>query len=275
MKKRFLVGAVVMGMSVFMLSACNNAAQPETAEATEAVAENAEATETEAAEENTEATEAEAAEENTEATEAEAVEENIEVTEESAEGDENAPANEFESRVGKLEFESQEEIIGLLEGDEAYAIVDIKGCDEPVLLVTDSTYDNLDGNRATIDATPYTKKPNGMYTADSTLYSGGTANPLAIDDDGVIYCLTHHSIEKTCYGDNGTGTPAIMDMEYIYIEEFDDNGEPKQMGGFIRTENTVIDNDGAEVNPDDIDLYYKGYEDYEKAAVINFTVADN
>ena len=205
---------------------------------------------------------------------------NIEVIDENTNGEVqeseewiDAPSSAVEERVGKTSFDSYDEIIGLLEGDEAYALVDVKGYDGQVLLITDSTYDNLDGNRATIEATPYTLKSNGKVTADSALFSGGTATPLAIDDEGEILLATHHTFEKDCYGTNGTDDTALMVMTYIYVDTFDEEGRPATVGGFVRTENTVIDNDGTEVDSTDVELFDKMYEDYGKAHIINFTVA--
>lgn len=184
------------------------------------------------------------------------------------------PSNEFESRVGRTEFESYDEIIGMLEGDEAYALVDVKGADEPVLLVAEWAYDNLDGNFATTEATPYTKKSNGKVTSDSAMVTGGTANPIAIDDEGILYCATHHTMGKYCYGTNGTDDTAVMAMEYIYVEEFDDNGDPKTVGGFYRTENTVIDNDGTSLEPGDVDKFWELYNEYNNTHVVGFTLVE-
>lgn len=243
MKKKVL--AVMFAMSMMALaSACG--AQPET-----------EVTETEVTEEVSETTE------ETQDVQSEAVVE---------EEDMGAyPANDFEARVGKTEFESYDEIIGLLEGDEAYTYANVKGYDGQVLLITSATYDNLDGNFATTECTFYSMKPNGTCTADSMLFSGGTANPLAIDEEGIIYAVTHSSVEKDCYGENGTDSPALMVLAYAYIDEYDDNGNAKTVSGFIRTENTVVDNEGEEIAADDVEAFDKLMADYGKTSVIGFT----
>lgn len=181
------------------------------------------------------------------------------------------PANDFEDRVGKTSFESYDEIIGLLEGDEAYAYVDVKGYDGQVLLVASNVYDDLLGHFATIDCTPYTRKLSGEITADSAIYSDSTATPIAIDDEGIIYMATHMSMEKTCYGENGTANPAMMSLAYVYTEERDDNGVPKSVGGFVRTKNSVVDDDIRDVNPDEIDLLSQMFDEYSNTEVINFT----
>lgn len=183
------------------------------------------------------------------------------------------PSNEFEERVGKYAFESYDEILGLMEGAESYAYVDVLGADEPILLVTSYTYDNLDGNRAAIDATPYLKYPDGKYKAGSVLVSGSTATPLAMSDDGCIFVATHSTIGKYCLGENGTDVPGIMTLVYAY-EEISEELKPESYGGFIREKNTVIDNDGTPIAEDDDQTIKDLFAEYEKAQVINFTPID-
>lgn len=182
------------------------------------------------------------------------------------------PSNAFEERIGKYSFESYDEIIGLLEGDEAYALINVKGYDGQVLLVAESTYDDLLGHMATIDCTPYTMKANGLVTADSILSSGGTATPISIDSDGVIYTVTHVEVGKNCYGENGTENPALMMLAAVYTDGFDDNGEPTSVGGFLRTKNSLVDDDIRFIEENETDVFKQLYADYEKTEVISFTV---
>lgn len=53
-------------------------------------------------------------------------------------GVEDYPANEMEARVGKTSFASYDELISLLDENEAYGYATIKGCDQEVLLVYSS-----------------------------------------------------------------------------------------------------------------------------------------
>ena len=184
------------------------------------------------------------------------------------------PSNEFEERVNKFSFDSYDEIIDLLEGGEAYAYVDLLGYDEPVLLVTSYTFDNLDGNRAAIDATPYFKYPDGYVKAGSILVSGSTATPLAMADDGCIVVATHNTVQKFCVGENGTDIPGLMVMKYVYATYDPDTLEVESYGGFVRDKNTVIDNDGVEIASDDEKAYKDAFAEYEECKVIGFTVAD-
>ena len=184
------------------------------------------------------------------------------------------PSNAFEERTGKTSFSSYDEIIGLLEGEEAYALVNIKGYDGEVLLVAENTFDDLLGHIATTECTPYTLKSDGKCSADSLLYSGGTATPLAIDNDGVVFAVTHTSVEKSCYGENGTDNASIMILASVYADELDDNGTPKSVSGFTRTKNSVVDDDSKFLEGDEVDLFKKLYAEYEKAEPISFTRVD-
>lgn len=181
------------------------------------------------------------------------------------------PSNGFEERVGKTTFTSYDEIIDLLAGDEAYALVDVKGYDGKVLLVADYTYDDLLGHIATIECTPYTVKANGECTADSLIVSGGTATPIALDSDGVICTATHSSVEKYCYGDNGTDSRSVMMLAAVSTDEFDDNGNPKTVSGFVRTKNSLIDDDNVFLEGNEVDILEDLFKEYEKAEPISFT----
>ena len=193
---------------------------------------------------------------------------------EAVEGDmgaEDYPSNNLEERVGKTSFDSYDEIIGLLEGDEAYALVDIKGYDGQVLLVAESAYDDQLGHMATTECTPYTMKANGKVTADSLLFTGGTATPVAIDKEGNVFTATHQSIDKQCYGENGSDNNAMMMMASVSASELDDKGMPKSVSGFKRTKNSVIDDDSVFLDENDTELWKQLWAEYEKAEPVNFT----
>ncbi|MDO4966084.1 MAG: hypothetical protein Q4E51_05190 [Lachnospiraceae bacterium] len=181
------------------------------------------------------------------------------------------PSNAFEERVGKYYFDSYDEIIGLLEGDEAYALVDIKGYDGQVLLVAESAYDDLLGHMATVECTPYTIKADGRASADSLLVSGGTATPLAMDKEGCVFTASHQEVNKQCYGENGTDNSAMMMMASVRSEDLDDNGIPKSVSGFMRTKNSLVNDDNVFLNGDEIEVWTQLWAEYEKAEPISFT----
>ena len=70
--------------------------------------------------------------------------------------------------------EQYDEVISQLNSDQWYAFADINK-DYDVLLVADGTYDNLDGNMVTIDATLYGLDDNGKPFELGTVQSSGTA----------------------------------------------------------------------------------------------------
>ena len=97
--------------------------------------------------------------------------------------------------------------------DESAPSIDITGCDtftqivdtklsdgmgyanekiggEDVLLVSSGTYDNLDGNMASIDAAVFIYK-DGKIEEAGKVCCGGTAYPLAIKDD-LLYTASNH-----------------------------------------------------------------------------------
>lgn len=181
---------------------------------------------------------------------------------------------ETNDTVEQKEYESYDEIIGLLNENEAYSLVNVKGYDGKVLLVSSGTFDNGDGKTmAAIDAVVYTMKSNGTVTSDMELSSPGTAYPLSIDKDGLLYCYGPDSVQKLCYGENGTSDVAIMIMTYISVIEDDEEGRPSKVSGFYRNPSitSIIDNDSTEYAEDDIDAFDKAFKDFENANVINFT----
>ena len=191
-------------------------------------------------------------------------------------GEEIIPNNFMEERVGKDTFDSYDEIISCLQPGEAYAYVDVYGGDEPVLMITDYTYDNLDGNMAAIEASPYIKLSDGKYAFGGLLFTQGTATPIAVSDDGMIYLADHHEVTVECLGENGTDVKGFMVMKYVYetFEDLDDGTVATTYGGFVRDKNTVVDNDGVEVAEDNGDELAKAFEEYAACKPVNFTVVE-
>ena len=124
--------------------------------------------------------------------------------------------------------------------DEYAPNIDISGCDtftqivdkkltegmgyandrignEDVLLVCTQTYDNLDGNMASIDAAVFMYRDGAPFEA-GRVCSGGTAYPLAIKD-GILYAGSNHWVCKY----------TIKDDKLVIIEKaavvYDENGE--------------------------------------------------
>ena len=150
------------------------------------------------------------------------------------------------------------DIIDNLTDDQWYAFAAIgKGVD--VLLVTDYTYDNLDGNMAAIDATIYAPNKDGEVIEYTKMQAAGTAYPLAVYDD-CLYVCTGHSVHK-CFVDSENG--ALTTKEYAG-ETFDTDGNATY--SYLSLEEETEGED-----PDDSRLK-KLFDEYNNhATVINFS----
>lgn len=170
----------------------------------------------------------------------------VEETAETAEATVNAP---FLSATEKYN-----EFISELSDDKYYAFAD--ACqDYDLLLVTDGVYDNLDGNMATIDATVYGLDEAGDVVELGTVYSNGTAYPLAVYDGCLIYGGNHHM--GMSFVENGN-----MITKLDATEEFDTSGNATYY---------LFDLDNQfEGEVEDDSKLMEMYELYSQATVINF-----
>ena len=177
------------------------------------------------------------------------------------------PNGFIEEKIQKNEFDSYEEVISYLEAGQAYTYVDVLGSDEPVLLVTEGTYDNQDGinDAVSILAYVYVQNENGV-SCSSMIASEGTAYPIALKD-GLLYTAGGHMVEADCISQE---THALMVKAYVY-EDFDDNGTAHYTG-FVRSSNQVYE-DGKEIDDADEDHQYQAlWDEYTSAEIVNFTV---
>ncbi len=177
------------------------------------------------------------------------------------------PNSFIEEKIQKNEFDSYEEVISYLEAGQAYTYVDVLGSDEPVLLVTEGTYDNQDGKNdaVSISAYVYVQNENGV-SCSSMIASDGTAYPIAVKD-GLLYTAGGHMVEADCISQE---THALMVKAYVY-EDFDDNGTAHYTG-FVRSSNQVYE-DGKEIDDADEDHQYQAlWDEYTSAEIVNFTV---
>ena len=183
------------------------------------------------------------------------------------------PSNSFEERVGRDTFDSYDEIIGLLKAPEGYAFVDIKGADEPVLVLAMETFGGKElGYNGALEAYPYLKGADGKVRAGSGFFTISTGTPIAVSDDGIVYCATHNTMTTLCIGENGTANKGIMCMKYVYTE-YGEDGKPATFGGFVRTKNTVVNNDGKQIAENDEAAFKQAFAEYEKCTVIDFKIA--
>ena len=177
------------------------------------------------------------------------------------------PSNFLENNLQKDVFESFDEIISALDKGNAYATVKLYGLDEDALMITESTYDNLDGNMVTIDASIY-RNDNGRVTCIGNVFSSGTAYPISLDTDGRIYTGGNHDVRVEVVSEE---TKAIM--SYIYAYESFDEDQNVTYGGFVRDNNKVFE-EGKIIAEDDSSVLEQWYKDYAETTPINFTVVE-
>lgn len=176
------------------------------------------------------------------------------------------PNGFIEEKLQKNEFESFDEVISYLEKGQAYAYVDVLGSDNQVLLVTEGTYDNMDGNDAVaMDAYVYLQDEKGV-SCGSMISSYGTAYPIALKD-GLLFTAGNHNVEIDCISQD---TNAVMVKEYI-SEDFDENGTA-HYSGFVRNTNKVSE-DGREIDDADSENdFHRLMQEYADAKIVQFTV---
>ena len=190
---------------------------------------------------------------------------------EDASEEEIIPNNSFEEAVNKVEFDSYDEIVSELPVGYGYAYVDILGADEPILVIADTTYDDGNGNQVTTTAYPYLLNTAGKYICGSLFPSGDKSYPVALTEDGLVITVGDYDVTAYCLCRDYTDQ-AVMAM-YAAYEEFDSDGNARY-GGFVRTENTLIDNDGTEITEDDEATYLELYNRYSSAEPIIFTTVE-
>lgn len=140
------------------------------------------------------------------------------------------------------DIEALGKVIAGLGDDDLFAIVEI-GAKHPVLLTSDQTYDDKNGNQASIFCDVYYEGEDGEAKKIGTLESLGTAYPIAYDKSG-LYTAGGHEVRRyevdkagflvmaegvyEIYDETGTaaytrettgGTETITEKEYIAMVE--------------------------------------------------------
>ncbi len=184
-----------------------------------------------------------------------------------------APAEEFmpgsfvEEKAGKESFESYEELISYLEKDNGYTYFKLEGYDGELLAVTEETFDDLDGHRASIDATFYGER-DGQIRFVGNAFSDGTAYPIRCDGE-LIYNAGNHEYNSQFM--NTTGDALIV-KDYIHVD-YDESGTPTY-SGFRRETNASdsvdIPSDKAEAEK----LFGSLVDEMGKKPVMDFTVIE-
>lgn len=154
----------------------------------------------------------------------------------------------------QADLEKYDSIISTLTSDQYYAFAGV-GEDYDVLLVTDGVYDFGDGTMAAIDAKVYGIDSNGKIYESGSVWSNGTAYPIAVYED-VLMFGGNHSMAMA----NVIDASVIIQREAY--EEFDEQGNAT----YYLNEGNI---DDIKILDDDSALK-EMYEAYAEAVVINF-----
>lgn len=141
------------------------------------------------------------------------------------------PAANEESNIKPPYMEAMnryDSVISQLKPGQAYAFADMCSSYD-ALLVADGVYDDLNGNKVTIEAKVYGIGPDGKVQEFTTVSSGGTAYPLATYDGCLMVVNNYRAmmefidpevcsvITKKCvevsYDTNGKATYSYMDYD--------------------------------------------------------------
>ena len=136
--------------------------------------------------------------------------------------------------------------------DDLFAIVEI-GAKHSVLLTSDQTYDDKNGNQASIFCDVYYEGEDGEAKKIGTLESLGTAYPIAYDKSG-LYTAGGHEVRR--YEVDKAGFLVMAEGVYEIYDE---------TGTAAYTRETA---DGTETITEK--EYMAMVEAYGKAAVVNF-----
>ena len=135
-----------------------------------------------------------------------------------------------------------------------FALADLGG-EEDALLVTDYVYDDLEGHMATIVADVYAVDQEGNVVNCGSVFSQGTAYPLAVRD-GRLFTSGHRFIQKYTLNDGGGKLSEAGDI----LEVLDSLGDPLKY---------VIDGDMV-CQPGD-SLVAAAYDEWAGAEVLSFS----
>ena len=140
-----------------------------------------------------------------------------------------------------------------LSAGKYFTMADLGG-EEDALLIADFVYDDLEGNVATINAHVYSTDPEGNVVDCGTVYSQGTAYPLAVRG-GRLFTSGHRFIHKYCLGSNGQ-----LETAGSVLEVLDSLGEPLRY---------IIDGDMVCLPGDSLEL--AAYDEWAGADILSFS----
>lgn len=115
-------------------------------------------------------------------------------------------------------YGSYDELLNSLDKGMWYATITLDTASNPIMLVTEMTYDYGDGNMAAIDADVYAYNEDGQIVKYGTVVSCGTAYPLSISKD-CLYTAGNHHVTKQFVGEEYSALITVADA----TETFDTN----------------------------------------------------
>jgi hypothetical protein len=144
-------------------------------------------------------------------------------------GDEDIPfAEDFvQDQSGKLEFKDYDEIISCLKDGQGYAYIKLYGSDKDFLAVAETVFE---ADNSAPDRSLYGMR-DGKPVFMGVMTGNGSAYPVRLSDDGIIYCGDNHRYDTYFLGPDGNG---IMQKDYV------DDGVNEGTGkfvGFLRKSN--------------------------------------
>lgn len=176
------------------------------------------------------------------------------------------PSDFVQERAGTDEFDSYDEIIGYLEGEEGYAYVSVDGSAAYVLAVSDSLY-TMDGANVSGAVSLYGYNGEGKLVNVGNAYSGDEAYPIR-DGDGTLYVCseTEYGEMKISADTNGLFYTKLIDAEYA------EDGTAS-FSGFVR-ENDDINSSSEDIGITTEEEFKALFTAMEAAEPIHFWKAE-
>lgn len=176
-------------------------------------------------------------------------EEEAEVVAEETETEEETVATPFIE-----DMEKYDSIISNLTDDQYYAFAAIAE-DYDVLLVADGVYDNGNNTMAAIDAKVYGIDADGVVYEAGSVWSDGTAYPIAVYEDTIMFGGNHRM-----------SMAVVRDCSVVIVKEADEVFDEQGNATYSYNEGD-IDNI---MEVEDNSVLNEMYEMYWNATVVNF-----
>ncbi|MBQ6555661.1 MAG: copper amine oxidase N-terminal domain-containing protein, partial [Firmicutes bacterium] len=175
--------------------------------------------------------------------------------------EEEKPAEKDEEQPSVYEqnVEKYSSVISKLKDKDVYAFAAISE-DKDILLVAKSSYDDLNGHNAAIEAAAYADDKDGEIKEIGSVKCGGTAYPLAVKDGSLFYAGGHW-IAKAVYNEKSN---SLTETEKATVT-FDKDG--KETYTYVSADEDL---DGKEAE----DKFTELFGEYDKAVIIDFKSAE-